>query len=147
MRVESVAGGERILHVTETMQVPADYREAKVAFLLEPEQELRGVKGEGLDNGKPLELTLENGGRGVWHWFWADLAPGKHSLELTFHMPASPAGAHVSGWLLTKRGLVAKRLEVGFAAGKAGQLPAASPLPASTDIERSTYALMEETIR
>ncbi len=147
MRVETVAGGERILHVTETMQVPADYKEAKVAFLLEPDQELRGVKGEGLDNGKPVELTLENGGRGVWHWFSAELTPGKHSLELTFHMPASPAGAHVSGWLLTKRGLVAKKLEVGFASGKAGQLPAASLLPASSDIERSTYALMEETIQ
>src|SRR5580698_2127083 len=113
LRVEGKIGEERTVHVTTAIQVAADYREAKLAFLIEPEQDLRGVKGEALDNGKPLELTLENGGRGVWHWFWANLPPGKHSLELTFHLPASPGGGRISGWLLTKRALISKRIEVG----------------------------------
>jgi hypothetical protein len=147
MRVEGVAGEERTVHVTASIQVPADYPEAKLAFLIEPEQDLRGVKGDALDNGKPLELTLENGGRGVWHWFWANLAPGKHSLDLTFHVPASPGDAHVSGWLLTKRALIAKRLEVAFPAGRAARVPETNLLPASSNVERNTYALMEESIR
>jgi hypothetical protein len=147
LRVEGVAGEDRTLHVTAAMQVPADYREAKLAFLIEPEQDVRGVKAEALDNGKPLELALENGGRGVWNWFWANLAPGKHSLDLTFHVPKSPGGGHVSGWLLTKRALASKRLEIAFPAGRALRLPDPSLLPAATEIERSTYALMEESIR
>jgi hypothetical protein len=146
MRVEGKTGEERTVHVTVAIQVAADYREAKLAFLIEPEQDLRSVKGEGLDNGKPLELALENGGRGVWHWFWANLAPGKHNLDLTFHMPASPGGGRISGWLLTKRGLISKRIEVGFPQGRAVRLPEISLLPASSNIERNTYALMEESI-
>jgi Melibiase len=147
LRVEGKAGDERTLHVTESIQVAADYREAKLAFLIEPEQDLRGVKGEGLDNGKPLGLALENGGRGVWHWFWANLTPGKHDLDLTFHLPASPGGGRISGWLLTKRALISKRIEVGFAPGRTVRLPEPSLLPASSNIERYTYALMEESIR
>jgi len=147
LRVDHGVGDERTVRVTAAAQVPADYREARLAFLIEPEQELRGVRGEALDNGKPLALTLENGGRGVWHWFWANLAPGKHSLELTFHLPALPAGAHVSGWLLTKRALASKRLEVVFGPTQAARLPDANLLPASSDIERKTYALLDESIR
>jgi hypothetical protein len=147
LRVEGGAGEERTVHVTAAVQVPADYREAKLAFLIEPEQDLRDVKAEALDNGKPLELSLENGGRGVWHWFWANLAPGRHSLDLTFHLPAVPAGARISGWLLTKRVLTSKRLEVAFPPGRVAHLPETNLLPASSDIERNTYALMEESIR
>ncbi len=147
LRVEGKAGEERTVHVTAAIQVPSDYREAKLAFLIEPEQELRGVKGEALDNGKPVDLTLENGGRAAWHWFWTNLPAGKHNLELTFHLPASPTAGHISGWLLTKRNLVSKRIDVAFPAGHAVRSPEVSLLPASSNIEKNTFALMEESIR
>jgi hypothetical protein len=147
MWVEGGAGGGRTVRVKTVAEVPADYREVKLAFLIEPEQDLRGVKGEALDNGKPLELALENGGRGVWHWFWANLAPGKHSLDLTFHLPASPAGAHISGWLLTRRALASKRIELVFAPGSAARMPEANLLPASSDIEKKSYRLLDESVR
>jgi len=150
VRVEGGAGEERTVRVTAAIQAPADYREAKLAFLIEPEGALQGIKAEALDNGKPFDLTLENGGGrapAAWQWYWANLSTGKHSLELTFHLPAAPAGAHVSGWLLTKRALASKRIEVAFPAGRGAHLPEASLLPASTEIERNSYALMDQSIR
>jgi hypothetical protein len=45
LRVEGKAGEERTVHVAAAIQVPADYKEARLAFLIEPELELRGVKG------------------------------------------------------------------------------------------------------
>jgi hypothetical protein len=133
---------ERTVRVATTVQVPADYREAKLAFLIEPEQDLKGVKAEGLDNGRPFEPALENGGRAAWHWFYANLDPGTHSLELAFHLPAAPAGARLSGWLLTKRALAMREVPA-----DAHALPEASLLPAASGIERGTYALVETSIR
>jgi len=116
------------LKVLVTVDVPAIYRQARVAVLLEPDQEIRGVKAEALDAGKPLRLSVENGGRGIWYWYYADLTPGRHSIELTIHS-ASPA--HISAWLLTRRD-----------SSETSQ----TSLPAH-NIERSTHLLLEETIR
>ena len=117
------------MRVSATVDVPAGYPQARFAVLLEPGQEVRGIKADATDAGKPLALSTENGGRGIWHWFWADLTPGKHSIEMTIH---STAPAHLSGWLLTRRDL--------------GTPPGASLLPAQ-NIERGTHLLLEETIR
>jgi hypothetical protein len=133
---------ERIVRVSTNIEVPGDYREAKLAFLIEPDQDLKGPTAEGLDNGKPLNLALENGGRAAWHWFYAALAPGRHELELTFHLPAAPAGARLSGWLLTKRTLAMKEISLNPA-----YVPKEILLPASSDIERATYSLVETSIR
>jgi hypothetical protein len=119
------------LKVSTTVDVPADYLQARVAILLEPDQEVKGVKADAVDGGKPLALSTENGGRGIWYWYYADLTPGKHSVQLTVH---SGSSAHVSVWLLTRR--------------KTNVQPAAAAgLPAQSNIQRGTHLLLEETIR
>jgi hypothetical protein len=145
LQAEGRADAERTVRVKTQTDTPADCRVARAAFLLEPEQETRGVTAEVLDNGKAVTASLENGGRGVWHWFWVDLAPGKHNLEWTFHLPAAPGAVRLSGWLLTQRTLASKETRV---APKAGQtaIPV-NLLPTTTEIERKTYALIEESIR
>ena len=50
---------------------------------MEPDEEIRNQKANAVDDGKPLALSTENGGRRIWYWYWADLAPGKHSVEFT----------------------------------------------------------------
>jgi hypothetical protein len=119
--------------LSTTVDVPDGYPQARIAVLLEPDQEIRGLKADASDAGKPLELTTENGGRGVWYWYWANLSPGKHSVELTIH---SAAPAHISAWLLTRRDL-----------GKPESVVSAPSLPAQSNIERGTHLLLEETIR
>jgi hypothetical protein len=118
--------------ITAAVQVPADYPQARIAVLLEPDKEVRGLKADALDAGKPLTLSVENGGRGIWYWYWANLAPGKHSVELTIH---SAAPAHISAWLLTRRNV-----------GPPGLLQPEA-LPAHTNVVRGTHLLLEETIR
>ena len=140
IRAEGHAGAARTIHAAVAIQVPADYREARVAFLLEPDQEIRGVKADGTDSGQPLVLSTENGNRGVWHWFYANLPPGKHSIDLTFHVPASPGSVRVSGWLLTRRTLPSQEIFL-------DAIPRPNLLPAVSDIQRGTYALVEEYIR
>ncbi len=147
LRVEGEPGQERTLRVSASVDVPVDFREARLAFLVEPEHDLRDVKAEALDNQKPLAMTLENGGRAAWHWFWADLAPGKHDLAVTIHLPAAPGTAHVSGWLLTKRTLASRTLVVTLPPGRTVAGPAPNLLPAASEIERNTYALLDESIR
>jgi hypothetical protein len=146
LRTEGAAGAARTVHVTTTADVPADYREAKLAFLLEPDQEIRGVTATAVDGSQPLTLAAETGQRnsGVWHWFYANLPPGRHSIEVTLHIPAAPGGARLTGWLLTRRELAAQEVHVTPQAGK--KLPAPSLLPVHSDIERGTYSLIEETI-
>jgi hypothetical protein len=121
--------GVRDLKVSATVEVPAGYRQARVAVLFEPDQEVRTVKAEAADAGAPLSLSMENGGRGIWYWYYADLTPGRHSIELTIQ---SAAPSHVSAWLLTRR--------------DSSETPPPSLLPAH-NIERGTHLLLEETIR
>jgi hypothetical protein len=117
------------LKISTSVEVPDTYRQARIALLFEPDQEVRGVKADAVDAGKPLALSTENGGRGIWYWYWADLAPGKHRVELTVH---SSAPSHVSVWLLTRREM--------------GGLLGTNLLPAQT-VDRATHLLLEETIR
>ena len=147
LRAEGAAGAARTLHVSTTVDVPADYREAKLAFLLEPDREIRGVTATAADGGQPLSLTVETGGanRGAWHWFYANLPPGKHSIDLTMRIPATPGSARITGWLLTRRELAARDAHLTPSGGKA--LPPPSLLPAESNIERGTYALIEESVR
>ncbi len=147
LRAEGESGQERTLRISASVEVPADFREARLAFLVEPEHDLRGVKAEALDNQKPVDLTLENGGRAAWHWFWANLAPGKHELAVTIHLPAAPGTAHVSGWLLTGRTLASRTLTLTLPPGRQVAAPPPSLLPASPEIERATYTLLDESIR
>jgi hypothetical protein len=146
VRTEGAAGAARTVHVSVTADVPADMREAKLAFLLEPEQEIRGVSATAVDGGQPLALAVETGesNRGAWHWFYANLAPGRHSIDLTMRIPAAPGAARISGWLLTRRELESQEVRITPQTGK--KLPPPSQLPAQSNIERGTYALIQETI-
>jgi len=146
LRTDGAAGAARTVHVTAAADVPADYREAKLAFLLEPDQEIRGVTVDAADGGKPLTMAVETGqrNRGVWHWFYANLAPGRHTIELTMHIPSAPGAARLSGWLLTRRELAGQEVHLTAPSGK--KMPQASLLPAESNIERGTYSLIEETI-
>jgi len=110
-----------------SVEVPAGGPKTRLAVLLEPNQEARDIKADATDAGKPLALSTENGGGGVWHWFYADLTPGKHSIELTIH---SHAPGHISTWLLTSR-----------------PLPRAPGNLVQSNVERATHLLLEETIR
>jgi hypothetical protein len=110
------------------VEVPAGGPKTRLSVLLEPNQEVRNLKADATDAGKPLALSTENGGRGIWHWFYADLTPGKHSIELTIH---SAPPSHISVWLLTQRDL-------------GGNVQASLT---KTNIERGTHLLLEETIR
>jgi hypothetical protein len=55
-------------------------------------------------------------------------------------VPAAPGGVRVSGWLLTRRVLPARELHL-------ATVPPADLLPATPDIQRGTYPLVEEFIR
>jgi Melibiase len=116
--------------IATTVDVPAGYPQARVAVLFEPDQEAKGVTADAVDAGKPLVLSAENGGRGIWYWYYADLTPGKHSIRLTVH---SHSPAHLSAWLLTRRA-------TGNASTPPGTLPA-------QNVDRATHLLLEETIR
>ncbi len=126
--------------VTLALTIPEDYREAKVALLIEPEHSMKGVTADATDNGRPLALSLENGGGAAWHWFWTNLLPGQHSLEVRFHLPDAAGGARLSGWLLTLRTLVSREVRL-------SEPMEPDLLPADSDIERKTYRLVETTIR
>jgi len=117
--------------LTAAIDVPAGYTQARFAVLLEPDQEVRGLTADAKDSDKPLALTSESGGRGIWYWYWADLPPGKHSVEVTIH---SSARAHLSAWLLTRRPL------------QSGTEPMPGRLPRS-GAERGTHLLFDEAIR
>ncbi|MGP8246458.1 MAG: hypothetical protein ACLQVN_18305 [Bryobacteraceae bacterium] len=137
--VWGAAGVARTVYLEATVELPAGCRESKAAFLLEPMQEITDVKGEALDNGKPVPLALENGGHGTWHWFSTTLAPGTHHLAVTLHIPAAPGEVHLSGWLLARRTLMSREMR--------GASPPEDTLPADSSIERTTYPLIERTIR
>jgi Melibiase len=140
LRAEGAAGAVRTIHAAVTVQVPASYRQARVAFLLEPDQVIQKVTGEATDAGAALPLTAENGNRGNWHWFYANLPPGKHTVDLTFHVPAANGNVRVSGWLLTRRVLPSQEAMLDMN-------PPANLLPAESEIERGTHLLVEETVR
>lgn len=118
------------MKISATIDVPTGYRQARVSVLLEPDQEVRSVKAEATDTGRPIALSAENGGRGVWYWYWVDLSPGKHTVDLTIH---SSTPAHVSAWLLTRR--------------TAGPMPAQNLALPAQNVDRGTHLLLEETIR
>lgn len=147
LQTKGAAGEERTVRVTATIEVPADYPEARLAFLVEPAKDARGVKAEARDNGNAIELSTENGGRGVWHWFWVNLTPGKHDTGFTIQLPAAAGEARVSGWLLTKRALASRELRLSFPPGSTAGIPGANLLPATSELERNTYPLIEETVR
>jgi hypothetical protein len=108
-------------------EVPAGGPKTRLAVLLEPNQEVRDIKADATDGGKPLALSLENGGRGIWYWFYADLAPGKHAIELTIH---SSAPGHISTWLLSSQ-----------------PSPRDPGNLVQSNVQRGTHLLLEETIR
>jgi len=136
--VSGAAGNARTVYLKTTVELPSDCLESKAAFLVEPAEEIKDVKGEAFDNDKPVPLALANGGHGVWHWLWATLGPGTHHLNLTLHIPAAPGEVHLSGWLLAKRTLMGGEMR--------GAAPPEDLLPADSSIERTTYPL-ERTIR
>jgi hypothetical protein len=143
-----VSGGAegRTLRTSTSVQVPSDYREARLAFLIEPEHEIRGVTAEARDSGKPVESTVENGGRGVWHWISVELQPGSHNIDLTLHVPSSQGELKLSAYLLSKRVLAVKQLRLDF--NPRAPIPGLTPnlLPDSTPIERQTALLLRTVI-
>ncbi|HXS93494.1 MAG TPA: hypothetical protein VN736_02750 [Candidatus Limnocylindrales bacterium] len=116
------------------VHVPPQFQQTRFAVLLEPDKEIRNVKATGSDNGKPAAVLTENGGRGLWHWFWIELAPGDHDVRLA--IDAAPG--HLSGWVLAKEKLSSREIAA------TGALPQ-DLLPVSTDMRRVTVALFDKT--
>jgi hypothetical protein len=123
-------GGD--MKVSAIVDVPVAYEQARLAVLFEPDQEVRGVKADATENGKPVNFSAENGGHGNWYWYWTDLAMGKHAIDLKVH---STAPGRVSAWLITRR---LKRT--------GNELP--NMIPTASPVDRATtHLLLEETIR
>ncbi len=147
IQMEGQEGSARNLRLSLSVQLPADFQMSTVALLLEPAQKTPEVKAALLANGKPAAVTVNKGGQGLWYWFTTELGRGSHALEFNLQLPSEMrGGAKVSGWLRAKRPLVAEDLRLRF---KPGQRLSPAPedvLPASSQIERKTYAIFDEFI-
>ncbi len=135
------SGGTRI---SLTVNVPADFRSTTASLLVECPQPVE-VRVEALDNGGPASIATEEGGKGLWYWFAADLTSGPHALAFTLHLPPEMAGRiRLSGWLRARRQLLSKNLRLTFKPGNQLAAPPEDPLPTSSGIEKLTYALFAE---
>ncbi len=144
LRLSEASSAEQTLQLSFEVQIPPDFRQSKIALLIEPTAETKNITAQGRDSGHPLSINVENGGGGLWYWFTCEVKPGKHSIDFEIHVPGTEkASAQLSGWLLTKRALVAKELQLTFKPGLVLSLPPENPLPASAEFERKTYALFE----
>ena len=136
------AGGA--VNVAITVEVPADFRETQASLLVESSGPALEVKGEARNNSKPVSVTVQKSPKGTWQWFTVDLLPGRHALEFHLQLPtATFRGTQLSGWLRSKRALVAKNVRLKLNEKLA--VPPQNLLPASTEVEKLTYALFEET--
>jgi hypothetical protein len=132
--------------VAVNIQIPPDFRESKASLLLESATPGIEVKAEARDNSKPVAVPEMKSPEGAWHWFTMELAPGTHALEFDLHIPATARGGiQLSGWLRAKRELLAKDLRLTLKPGEKLTAPPANLLPASTEVEKLTYALVKET--
>jgi hypothetical protein len=141
------SAGTTTARILLQIEVPADFRETKGSVLLEPAQPTTAVKAEASDRGKPATLAVMNERQGLWHWFTMDLGMGSHAIEFQVHLPPGGLkGAKLSGWLRAKRALAAKQLRLTFKPGQRLTAPPENFLPASSDLERLTYALFEKSV-
>ena len=140
------ATADGVVTVAINVQVPPDFRESQASLLLESAAAGLEVKAEARDNAQPVTVAVVKSPQGAWHWFTLDLAPGSHALEFDLHLPAAALnGTQLSGWLRSKRALAAKDLRLTMRSGEKLAAPPANLLPASTEVEKLTYALFEET--
>jgi hypothetical protein len=142
--LRTTADGE--VKVALSVQVPPDFRESRASLLFEFSAPALDVKAEARDNSQPVSVAVVKGPKGVWDGFTVDLAPGSHTLEFDMHLPAATLpGAQLSGWLRSRRALVEKDLRLTLRAGEKLAAPPANRLPATTEVEKLTYALFRET--
>jgi hypothetical protein len=140
------AAADGTVKVAISVQVPADFRESKASLLLESAAPGLEVKAEARDNSQPVAVTVMKSPEGAWHWFTVDLAPGSHALEFDLHLPTAALNeTQLSGWVRSKRMLAAKDLRLTPKSGEKLAAPPANLLPASTEVEKLTYALFQET--
>ena len=139
------AAADGTLKVAINVQVPPDFRESRASLLLELAAPNLAVKAEARDNSKPVSVAVVKSPKGAWHWFTVDLAPGSHALEFDLHLSAATLkGTQLSGWLRSKRALVSRDLRLTLRPGEKLTAPPANLLPASTEVEKLTYALFQE---
>lgn len=145
LRLESGEGTAQTLRVSLSVQIPADFQESKVAVLLEPVKEIAGIQVEGRMDGHPTATALKKGAEGSWYWFVTNVDPGTHNVDLGIHLPANIEGrARISGWLLAKRRLERRELRLSFKTSERLAPPPDNLLPASSEVERKTYALFDQ---
>lgn len=139
--------GGRLAHWAVDLAVPGDFAGSQLALLVEPPSETKGVAAQASDNGRPVSPRLENGGHGQWVWVTLPLAAGRHALQLNLSLPAAAGGEawHLSAWLLGRRALVARQLEVTLAKGVAA--PAPDLLPARSNEAREQWLLMDRVVQ
>jgi hypothetical protein len=140
------ATADGAVQVAIRVQVPPDFRESKASLLVESAAPGLEVKAEARDNSEAVSVAVVKSPKGAWHWFTVDLAPGSHALEFDLHLPpAALKGTQLSGWMRSKRALVAKDLRLTLRSGEKLAAPPANLLPAATEVEKLTYALFQET--
>jgi hypothetical protein len=164
IQVRGEEGSARSLNISLTVGVPTDFQDSRIAVLLEPWTKSSGMKAspeddvltpltsEGLKaeihaDGKPAAVAVRKGNEGLWYWFTTDVGAGSHALEFNVQLPAEMRGrTKISGWFRGNRLLGKKDLRLTFKAGQRLSVPPGDVLPASSQIERETYAIFEKVV-
>jgi len=148
--VKGEEGGSKKLGVCLTVQVPADFHEAELVVLLEPAEQLPGVKADLLLNGKPSALDFYMGGKGAFYSLGANLRTGSNKVQFNITVPAKTASTavNISGWLRAKRMLTAKDLTLVYRKrqGPKAAVPIGNSLPATSRVEGATYPIFKRTL-
>lgn len=139
------AGGGSEARLRLDVDLPRDFTAARLAVLLQPTQETKGVTAAATDNGRSVTPAREDGGRGQWYWFTVPLAPGRHRLGMDLSLPAAlPPGADFSVWLLADRVLATRPLQLHLAPGVAPPPPLA--LPNRANVAAETIPLLRRSL-
>lgn len=147
VRLSGQGDASRLLSISSSVQIPADLRDAQFALLLEPVEETKSIKAVARDNGKSVPVAAENGGRGLWYWFTTGLQPGSHSVDVEIQFPqGARTSAHLSGWLLGKRALASREVRLKLKPGEKIKTPLENLLPASSEVERKTYPVFDQSV-
>jgi hypothetical protein len=134
--------------VTFTLMLPLDFTQTQLALLAEWPRAADSIKAEATDNGRAVALRTNGEKTGLWQWFVTELKPGNHRLDFRLQIPSAvPGPVRISGWLLAKRMLASRNLELRLDPGETGAVFQENLLPADSQVERKTYALFEQALQ
>ncbi len=116
-----------------SIKVPANFKNAKFAFLLEPDVKLQDKLKPEMEievNGKQQKVKVEEE-TGKWFWVIADLETGKNNVSYKVNFKNKVSGK-ISSWIFADEELQSKKLE--DVSSSDNELMPAKPYPA--DIQK-----------